>query len=139
MIIKKKAKKKKISFYWFTKFLYFYFVTSILVASILMIAILSSIAIIVTQMCNICPSIVVDVNGVLNILIIIVCGSTIVSATIIISHSLSYLLQLFATHLTCQLQAHGLLYHMFRLNLTSIKWNHLMLQLILLLSQTRLH
>ena len=42
MIIKKKAKKKKISFSWFTKFLYFYFVTSILVASILMIAIFQS-------------------------------------------------------------------------------------------------
>jgi hypothetical protein len=42
MIIKKKAKKKKISFSWLTKFLYFYFVTSILVASILMIAVFQS-------------------------------------------------------------------------------------------------
>jgi len=42
MIIKKKAKKKKISFSWFTKFLYFYFFTSILVTSILMIAVFQS-------------------------------------------------------------------------------------------------
>ena len=42
MIIKKKAKKKKISFSWFTKFLYFYFFTSILATSILMIAVFQS-------------------------------------------------------------------------------------------------
>ena len=43
MILKKEKKeKKKINFSWFIKFLYFYFFTSILVASILMIAVFQS-------------------------------------------------------------------------------------------------
>jgi len=39
---REKKEKKKINFYWFNKFLYFYFFTSIIVASIFMIAVFQS-------------------------------------------------------------------------------------------------